>query len=304
MSPIVFCVFSYNRSEYLQNCIASIEQCAPHCAVRIFDDNSCDPQTRETLATLSQRYAVIYSSPENGVQSKHGGLYGNMQRAFSTAEEDQLLCFLQDDTQLVRPLSERDIAELADFFAVSASPCFVQPAFLKGYSKKKDDRLTRFDAAKRVYFVDRFNNSAGAFYSDICVFRVKDLRAVGWEFVTRESGNERRARLFLAQMAYWRDPFVAWLPNVPAFRGKRQTLALRLAQRARRSGYYPLAIMSPEKNLEFVARPDCQVPYAEHFLRPLHGRIKEPWTYYPFQGVAVFKWLNSAELIIRKWFGF
>lgn len=303
MSGLVFWIFSYNRGEFLRNCVASIEHCAPGCAIRIFDDDSPDPETRRILAELSQRHTVIYPSPNHSSHSKHGGLYANMQAAFTLSAGDDLVCFLQDDTQLVRPLAPSDVAQLDEFFASSTEPCFVQPAFMRGCNKKKDQRLTRYDAQRRVYYVDRLNNSAGAFYSDICLFRVRDLQAVDWEFITREAGNEQQARVKLGQMAYWRDPFAAWLPNVPAFRGKTQTLALRLAQQRRRSGFYPIQYLTAEQNRAFVQRDPTILPYAEDCLQVLEGDVPKPWIYYPLQGSAPLKWLNSAESKIRKWLG-
>ena len=303
MNRLVFWVFSYNRGDFLKNCVGSIEQCAPRCAIRIFDDDSSDPETRRVIAELSSRHRVVYPDPDKVAQSKHGGLYANMQAAFSMSGPDDLVCFLQDDTQLVRPLGPRDVDDLARFFDAGEKPCFVQPAFMRGCNKRNDHARTRYDEVRRVYCVDRLENSAGAYYSDICLFRAGDLRSVGWEFVMREAGNERQARERLAQMAYWRDPFVAWLPNVPAFRGKSQTLALRLAQDLRRSGFYPLECLSPEQNRAFITRADGDLPYAEEFLRVRSGRVAEPWIYYPLQGSALLKVLNSAELKLRGLFG-
>ena len=302
MSQLVFWVFSYNRGNFLKNCVASIERCAPGCDIRIFDDRSSDPETRRVLDELSRRHQVHYPAGD-GEQSKHGGLYANMQAAFSMSAEDDLLCFLQDDTQLVRPLAEVDVQRLTQFFASSAKPCFVQPAFLRGCNRGKDNGLTRYDSDRGVYYVDRLKNSAGAFYSDICLFRVSDLRTARWQFVQREAGNEWQARERLAQMAYWRDPFAAWLPNVPAFRGKKSTLALRIAQRLRRSGFYPLVCLSPEQNGAFVARPADQFPYAEDFLQVRNGPVSQPWNYYPLQGSAALKLLNSVEVKLRKLLG-
>ncbi|MCR6653286.1 MAG: hypothetical protein NVV73_18125 [Cellvibrionaceae bacterium] len=275
----------------------------PAARSRFFDDDSPDPETRRILAELSQRHTVIYPSPDNFSQSKHGGLYANMQTAFSLSANDDLVCFLQDDTQLVRPLAPSDIEQLAHFFAASTKPCFVQPAFMRGCNRKKDQPLTRYDAQRRVYYVDRLKSSAGAFYSDICLFRVHDLQAAGWEFITREAGNEQQARAKLGQMAYWRDPFAAWLPNVPAFRGKTQTLALRVAQQRRRSGFYPIQYLTAEQNRAFVQRDPTILPYAEDCLQVLEGDVPKPWIYYPLQGSAPLKWLNSAESKIRKWLG-
>jgi hypothetical protein len=179
----------------------------------------------------------------------------------------------------------------------------VQPAFLHGRNRKKDQSVTRYDPVHRVYYVDRLKNSAGAFYSDICLFRVRDLRAVGWQFVRREAGNERQAREHLAQMAYWRNPFVAWLPNVPAFRGKKRTFALRLAQRLRGSGFYPLVYLSPDQHRAFIDRPNTAFPYAEDFLQVRNGPVPQPWHYYPLQGSAALKLLNSVEVKLRKLLG-
>lgn len=303
MSALHFWVFSYNRAEFLSNCVASIELCAPGWPIHIFDDHSSDPETRAVLAELARRHQVVYPTPQAHEQTKHGGLYANMQAAYEQSGADDIVCFLQDDTQLVRPLSAEDVQAIETFFASQAKPCLLQPAFMRGCNKKKDFARTRYDATHRVYYVDRLSNSAGAFYSDICLFRVRDLRAVGWRFVTREAGNETQARELLAQMAYWRDPFAAWLPNVPAFRGKQQTLALRLAQKRRRSGFYPVKIMSAEDNRCFLERPHNAVPYAEDFLQLQQGRVSEPWIYYPLQGSSWFKTLNSIELKWRKWRG-
>lgn len=303
MNRLVFWIFSYNRGQFLKNCVASIEACAPGCAIRIFDDHSSDPETRQILAQLSQQHSVCYPQSDNSQQSKHGGLYANMQSAFDMSSGDDLVCFLQDDTQLVRPLSQEDIDELSLFFATSKRPCFVQPAFRLGRNREKEKKLVRFDLEQPVYYIDRLKSSAGAFYSDICLFRVSDLRAVNWQFVIRESGNEQQARQCLAQMAYWRNPFAAWLPNVPAFRGKTQTLALRIAQKIRRSGFYPLAYLTQEQNRAFRQRAGESVPYAEEFLELQSGHLTRPWIYYPLQGSSLLKWLNSAELKLRRWFG-
>lgn len=302
MNQLIFWVFSYNRGNFLKNCVASIEHCAPGFPIRIFDDHSTDAETRSVLDDLAQRHRVFYPNVE-GEQTKHGGLYANMQNAFAISADDDLVCFLQDDTQLVRPVTEEDMRRFEHFFTISAKPCFIQPAFLHGRNRKKDNSLTRYNHELDVYHVDRLKNSAGAFYSDICLFRVGDLRKVGWQFVQREAGNERQARERLAQMAYWRDPFVVWLPNVPAFRGKKSTLALRLAQRLRRSGFYPLDYLSAEQNRVFVERPVSAFPYAEDFLQVRNGPISQPWIYYPLQGSTALKLLNSVELKLRKLLG-
>lgn len=100
------------------------------------------------------------------------------------------MCFLQDDMQLVRTVTPEDIQRLEHFFATAAKPCFMRPTFLHHRNPVKDKRLTRYDLERRVYYVDRFKTpfirmSACLDYSDVCLSRPKDLRAVGWAFVPR-----------------------------------------------------------------------------------------------------------------------
>src|SRR5690606_32646020 len=64
MSALHFWVFSYNRAEFLSNCVASIELCAPGWPIHIFDDHSSDPETRAVLAELALRHQVVYPTPQ------------------------------------------------------------------------------------------------------------------------------------------------------------------------------------------------------------------------------------------------
>ena len=296
---LVFWIFSYNRGEFLQNCVASIEHCAPDCAIRIFDDNSGDKDTRAVLARLKEKYPVHSPQPQTVGGNKHGGLYANMQAAYELSDASDLVCFLQDDTQLVRPITPAEIARLENYCSTQG-PGFIQAAFIRGCNRRKDQARTRFDAVRQVYFVDRLSSSAGAYYSDICIFHTQQMRNCGWNFVPRESGNESAARAQLQQMAYWRDPFLAWLPYVPAFRGKQQTWALRWAQKRRRCGFYPIKIMDEEETRNFLARDPARIPYAEDFLRADES-LPKPWIYYPLQGKSWLKHLNSLEIKLRRW---
>jgi glycosyltransferase involved in cell wall biosynthesis len=296
---IVFWIFSYNRAEFLKNCVASIELCAPGCAIHIFDDNSSDPQTRSLLAQYAGKHLLHVPQPQQDDGNKHGGLYANMQAAYELCDASDLVCFLQDDTQLVRPITPEEITRLETYCA-EQGPGFIQAAFMRGCNRKKDQCRTRFDAVKQVYFVDRLSRSAGAFYSDICVFRTQQMRDAGWRFVSRESSNEGAARNTLQQMAYWRDPFVVWLPNVPAFRGKQQTWALRWAQKKRRCGFYPVTMLNADETRKFLARDPARLPYAEDFLQASEA-LPKPWIYYPLQGKSWLKHLNNLEIKLRRW---
>lgn len=295
---LVFWIFSYNRGNFLLNCVRSIEQCAPGASIHIYDDNSDDADTLATLNALSAAHRVHTPQTDATAKNKHGGLYANMQAAYELCQDEDLVCFLQDDTQLVRPIDPEEVNNIRAFLT-KQGPRFVQCNFMKGCNKKRDQAKTHFNKQLDVYFVDRFSNSAGAFYSDICLFLTQQLRAVHWRFEPRESTNEQQAKQHFKQMAYWRNPFCAWLPYVPAFRGKKQSWALRRAHKKRRCGFYPITNMLPTERQNFMARAAAQIPYAEDFLNT-ETQLPKPWIYYPLQGKTILKHLNSIELAVRK----
>ncbi|MCH8542014.1 MAG: hypothetical protein LAT61_00465 [Alcanivorax sp.] len=68
---MLFCIFSFNRGRYLENCVNSIERCAPGTPIAIFDDNSEDADTIALLSRLRERYPVI--QPEQGSYRRLGG---------------------------------------------------------------------------------------------------------------------------------------------------------------------------------------------------------------------------------------
>lgn len=295
-----FVVFSFNRGEFLDSCIASIEYCAPDAEIAIFDDNSDDLVTRQRLQALAARHRIIYPEKPGPGNSKHGGLYSNMQSAYERPEPDDVICFLQDDMQLVRKLTAEDSDAIARYFDTVDNAGFIQPAFLKGCNRLADRAQIRFDAAAGGYLVDRLNRSAGAWYSDVFVARVRNLRDVGWKFQARESKNERQARDRLRQMLYLKNPFAAWLPCTPAWRGKTRTIALRLAHRLSGCGYYPFRYLSDAENERFRQRDARILPVAEDFLAVDGPELPEPWVYHPLQGRRLLKLLDSAELKIRR----
>lgn len=295
-------IFSYNRGPFLQNCIASIERCIPTAQVSVFDDNSDDGETRAVLDKIAQKYRVVQPQT-TALQSKHGGLYSNMQALIDNNDivpAADLICCIQDDTQWVRALEPREVAAIDSLFDERPNLGFIHPAFMRGCNEATDGHRTRFDERVHGYYVDRLNNAAGAFYSDIFISRVTRLQSRHWTFLPREAGNEAAARACFEQMVYWRNPFVAWLPNVPAFRGKRQTIAMQLAQKQQASDLYPIDIMTAADTQSFCTRPSAALPFAEHYLHTGTAEVTKPWRYYPLQGKRWLKRLNQLELSLHK----
>jgi len=302
MTPALqFAVFSFNRGPFLAHCVRSIEQCAPGAAVHVIDDASDDAETRRVLETLSARHTVtvVRSSGPH----KHGGLYTNLQTALDAAQPETPLCFLQDDTQLVRPVTGQDHDAIARFFAAGSAAAFLSPTFIRrSRPVRMPDALT-FDPAVGVYWPKPQPQHAGVYYSDISIVLPQRLHCAGWRFLPGESRNERQAADRFGRMGILAAPFAMWLPLVPAWRGKRKTWALRLGERRSGCGFHPIEPMTDaEVDALRHRRPDV-FPYVEDFLR-VHGRaLAEPWRYNGLQGQRVLKWLNRLELAFGRLVG-
>lgn len=295
---MIICVFSFNRGRFLQHCVESLERCAPNWRLCVFDDNSEDPETLEILAQIGQKHRVINSVELAG--RKHGGLYGNMQKALEyCADEDLMLC-LQDDMQLVRRLRPEDEQLLHDYFRKHPGKAFLQPCFLKGANRERDQQSMAFDAGAGVYYGEHQGQSAGVHYSDIMVCQPQRLIKHGWQFRNSEALNDRNACQLFGKMGFLFAPFATWLPEVPAYRGKRKTLALQIAERRRQCGLYPFEYLPPEQESQLLERPASTLPFAEDFLTNVNPELERPWAYHPLRGSRWLKKLNSLELSLRR----
>lgn len=300
MNPTpIFFVFSFNRGVFLQNCVESIEACAPASEVVIFDDLSDDAETQRILENVATRHRVL--TPTDLAGDKHGGLYDNMQSALESVSGDRLICFIQDDTQLVRALTEADGDYLAARFAADPDLGFITPAFIRGNLFHRNPSATfHFDETSALFFPADGRRSAGTHYSDLFIASSERLRAHDWTFQPREPANQTQAQIRFSKMGYLRCPFVMWLPNGTAYRGKRKTLAMRIAEHHRRCGFHPLAYMDPEAEQRLRNARPPELPVAERFLKPIDGPLGQPWFYNPLQGWNSLKHLDQAERALSR----
>ena len=81
----VICVFSYNRGQLLINLVDSARTFYPEFDIVIFDDSSNDAATRAILHLLQDKGVIIIGSNKRTNDSKHGGLYAQMNMALNHA---------------------------------------------------------------------------------------------------------------------------------------------------------------------------------------------------------------------------
>ncbi|MDX1589074.1 MAG: glycosyltransferase [Oleiphilaceae bacterium] len=299
MTTLTVCIFSFNRGQFLRNCVASCRECLPEADIVIFDDNSDDPETLDYLDAVKDRCQVIKPSEIGTI--KHGGLYHNMNGALDRFSDRPLVCFLQDDTQLVRPVSSTELEEIQGLFDRNQSLGFVHPCFIRGIDLRKRPVTPLTGPAPDFFYREDTGQSAGIHYSDLVLFQPARLKEAGWRFHQSEPANDKQAREHFAQMAYMWRPFAMWLPEVPAYRGKKKTLGLRLAERKRQVGFYPFRLLTESEISRMQRQAPPRLPVAEECLKCLPGSPPGPWTYNPLTGQRWLKHLNNLEVVLRRW---
>jgi glycosyltransferase involved in cell wall biosynthesis len=276
-------VFSFNRGGCLRNCLDSLSRNMPFAKVVVYDDGSTEAETLEVLAGFQGE--VI--RPESSDRSKHGGLYRNMQRALDRCETD-LLFFLQEDMQIVRPVAEEEVQTIRRLLDARPDRAFVYPAFLKAVRMRRYRRKLSADAEQRAY-VGPKRGAKGwdkrIAYYDVCIADVARLRAANWQFQDSENANVLSARERFADMPFLGDPFVFYCPEVPIFRNREQSLAARITGRDVKA-FHDLSV-SETKALK--ARDIRDWPVAEKWLRPVNPRVRRPFVY---KDVKARFWLN------------
>lgn len=293
------CIFSFNRGHYLQNCIRSVERCMPESKIVVFDDNSDDPDTQQALREIKKTHTVIQPGHNSGHHL--GGLYANMQSALDYCREEELICFLQDDTQMVRPVTGEDIENIHSLFDRNPQLGFLHPCFIKAINLAKGATYC-YDESLNLYFRNPTQRSSGRYFSALLIARPASLLKVQWRFAPSEPANNRLAENHFIPMGYLFAPFAMWLPEVPAYRGKKKTFALRLAEKKRRCGCYPFRILDPEAVDKLKSRDPSILPVAETFLSCDGTELPEPWAYSPFAGAPLIKMLNKLEVRLRRLF--
>lgn len=298
---MIFFVFSYNRGPHLKNCIESIEACAAEHQIVVYDDASNDPETQQILSEIGKRHEVR-TRDDKASGDQHGALYTNMQRAIESVEGDSLVCFLQDDTQLVRKIDDQDIRFMEGYFEKFPNAGFLAPVFQKRITRQRTlDRFV-YHEDRGVYVCEHRSRKqvAGVYYSDISVTRIDRLRNVNWRFVPGEFANEQQARTNFLEMGYLYAPFAMWLPNPPAYRNKKKSFTFRLAEIVNKAGFYPFAIMNKGAVRRLRTRPTSQVPIAEDYLEVTVPGLRSPWIYDPLRRYRILRKLAKFEAFLTQ----
>lgn len=305
LMPIPFYLFSYNRGRFLKNCVDSIITNAPDSPITIVDDGSNDPETVDILNALPERIRILRQKRET--VAKLGGLYRNMQLALDDMQDDVThFIFIQDDTQVVRPLTADDYTYFEDYFSTFPEAAFLNPHFLKGVRKRGIVRSIYADKTFPTYFYNFSENlkdrSVTMYFTDICVGHAPRMKQANFRYQDNESTSAQHARKLFSKMGTMAHPLLMSLPEVPIYRGKQKTLGVTLAEK--RLGTDPNAFrqMTPDEVTSMKERDLSILPFAEDFLKCTGRQPKIPFVKESVNAFTALRIIHKIELKFRKLF--
>lgn len=291
-------IFSYNRGAYLKNCVDSVERNMPRIDWTVYDDGSDEPDTVAYLQSLGEHVLHMKSTDAD----RHGGYYYNMQAALDATQADYLL-MLQDDLQVVRPFAQEDLSRIHQVFDQSPSTVFISPLFLKGSKRAYFQQRYQPDAGLRCYRWFAYPNETGKVpqkYADIAVLHVARLRQSGWRFAASEEANGALADQLFGDMVQVADPWVFYVPEEPAYRGRVLTFGAKLAVRMSGNQVKSFQDLSPQALLAFAQRDLGVYPFAEDFVDTVDPTVRKPYKFNAYRTRWLPLILNKLELLWRR----
>jgi hypothetical protein len=285
----VFCIFSYNRYEYLKNLIDSIDIFFPEVPVVIFDDNSDQEDLLIYYRDLSGKEGFkIEKLKAYTDQSKHGGLYNLMNMALKYCWEKNFsyAFFIQDDMQFVQDLDLNAICR--EYFtkwpdALMVSPLFMQKIFLpdiNNYVEKKDD-----DYLFRNYGV-----------ADAGIIHLNRAKTVVLNFSARgERHNGEKYYKLGYKLVLCKNPCLAWVPWAISYKDHKRIG--RFFYKADRLYINPL---TDENRLQLMYSE--ALPFLENYTRLNIWWIPKPYIHliYSFKNVVLSYWKYVIYVIFKK----
>lgn len=299
---MIFFLFSYNRGPLLKNCVDSIEHCAPGAKLIVYDDNSNDPETLAVLEEIGKKHEIRLTGNDKPT-SQHGALYTNMQRAIDSVSGDDIIFFIQDDAQLIRPISQEDLDFIVRYFAQNPRAGFLAPVFQKRITKQRTLDRFIYDPQREVYICHHRSRLevAGVYYSDISITTRQRLCEVDWRFIPGEYQNELQAKSKFHEMGYLFAPLAMQLPNAPAYRNKKKSFAFQIAEKLNKAGLYKFRYMTESAIDKLRTRSPNQVPIAEDYL-DTEPPLQKPWIFHPLRRSRLLRKLDMLEHFFKAKF--
>ena len=253
-------IFSYNRPDHLANCLKSLRDLWPDADVVVYDDNSKHPGMKAVLGSCG---FPVRTGP--GGSGRHGGLYSNMEQAYeeSMAEGFEYLLTLQDDMQLVRPVTTDLLGRYFSDFDSDQALTQNDPKFAKTPLRRRKKSKTPVNSS---------HNKPIAFRAslDVGIFKISRLCRLGWSFNVEGSqiiSSEQTLSIRAAELGMKKGnpatPFVMHLPFPHLYR--HRVRLPRLSGLSRK--IFRFEYMSPADIEQMACRPAGTPAYWREHLR-------------------------------------
>jgi glycosyltransferase involved in cell wall biosynthesis len=274
-------VFSYNRPQFLDNCLASIQRHSPGARVRVFDDDSRDPGVAEVLERWREQHSVRLIPRGAATAGLHGGLYNNMQRAFETgvSEGVELALYIQDDMQLVRDIRDFDIDNAKRYFATTPNTIELYVSYFKEMYRHINKDGFDFDNESKVYLSRVPRKTAPGTFCDVGFFHFGRMKELAFSFAQGEGENAEKMLGSSFVMACYAYPFMMNLPFPKTEYYRSKQFLLRAAEWWVCAGFYPYEPMSPAKVAGLLERDLETLPEAEDYLSAQGLDKPGPWIF-------------------------
>jgi len=271
---ILNCVLSYNRADYLLNCVKSTQEIFKYGDTIIVDDNSTDVSTITALKKLEESIPVLRPSKDLSYgKTKHGHMYYNMDAALKYAIENNYtyIQFIQDDCQFVWH-DELFEEKVTNIYNNEPNTSMVENLFFNINGKENIPNETR--VFKKTLTGNR--NKRG--YLDIGIWKVSILKSTRFSF---GNGNEKSNSLWWRKEGFVSHrlltPSQCHVPEPPTFR--YQELAYNSNTKSKKPFLMKILNSSQIKSLNDNAL--IEFPYCENYCKPWGWECKSPYTLTP-----------------------
>ena len=196
-----------------------------------------------------------------------------------------------------------DLNKLQEIFEANPDLAFISPLFMKGSKRAYFQQRYQADQHLRCYrwLADpKESNKVPQKYADIALLHVSRLRAKGWQFAASEADNGLLADQLWPDMIQASEPWIFYVPEEPAYRGRLLTFGAKLAAKMAGNQVKTFRDMSPHESLAFAQRPLSVYPFAEDFVNTIDPNVRKPYKFNVYRTRLLPLILNKLELWWRR----
>lgn len=292
-------VFSYNRGNYLSNCIESIEKHINPKELIIYDDHSTCIRTQETLDSLRENYNIISDSYDSKDNIRKG-LYTNMNQAVEYAIDNSYdyILMIQDDMQVVRNWNSTFTKEVENIFSSNQSIVQIVPVFFKSSNRNIDSKRLIINEENN-YYMNRYIPGV----SDVGIIKLNKIKLKRWKFGDNEPQNMKETVNFGWKSVKMKNPIFMYTPWPETFRAGSvlDKILLQITEKVYNTGFYPYQSMSRKSIDSLINRPIDKFPYAEDYLATIEP-TKKPWVYtssLTYIKIKIYRYLKKSFKLIK-----